>query len=117
MPGPTLIFDGTRVDLIGAKGPTYGHGTPQRRRRRPRHRRLLRRGLPVRPELASFDGLTNGRHVLSVEWTGSSNASSTGTFIGIDAIDVVGTLAADTVAPVDLREPDRRLDEHPRRSP
>ncbi len=36
---------------------------------------------------------------MRIEWSGTKNAASSGTGIGIDALDVVGTLAPDTAAP------------------
>ena len=40
----------------------------------------------------SATGLTPGPHSVRIEWTGTKNASSTNTYVGIDAADVVGTL-------------------------
>lgn len=37
--------------------------------------------------------LPAGPHSLKIEWTGQKNPSSTGTYVALDALDVVGTLA------------------------
>jgi hypothetical protein len=40
----------------------------------------------------SVGGLSEGAHSVTVEWTGTKNAASTSTGIGLDAVDVVGAL-------------------------
>ena len=37
-------------------------------------------------------GLPNTDHTLTIEWTGTKNPASGGTYIGLDAVDVAGTL-------------------------
>ena len=41
----------------------------------------------------SKSGLTDGAHRLVIEWTNSRNAAAAGTTIGLDAINVLGSLA------------------------
>jgi peptidoglycan hydrolase-like protein with peptidoglycan-binding domain len=36
--------------------------------------------------------LPDGNHKVLIEWTGTKNAASTGTYVGLDAVDVVGTI-------------------------
>jgi len=36
--------------------------------------------------------LTSGAHTVLIEWTGTKNASASDTYIGLDALDVIGTL-------------------------
>jgi hypothetical protein len=36
--------------------------------------------------------LTQGAHTMVIEWTGTKNAKSTKTNIGIDAVQVLGTV-------------------------
>ena len=40
----------------------------------------------------SLGGLADGSHAVTVEWTGTKNAASSSTGIGIDAVEVAGTL-------------------------
>ena len=50
--------------------------------------------------------LANGAHTVKIEWTGVKNASATGTNIGLDAFDVIGTPAQATSGPTALRYQD-----------
>jgi hypothetical protein len=36
--------------------------------------------------------LPAGVHTVKIEWTGTKNSASTGTYINTDAFDVIGTL-------------------------
>ena len=47
--------------------------------------------------------LASGAHTVTIEWTGSKNGSARATTIGIDAVQVVGTLAGATAVPVSTR--------------
>ncbi len=50
--------------------------------------------------------LANGAHTVKIEWTGVKNGSATGTNIGLDAFDVIGTPAQATSGPTALRYQD-----------
>ena len=87
--GLNITFNGTGLDVIALKGPTYG---------------VVRTTLDgvettITEYASSYQGqrvvyarrgLTNGSHTLRFEWTGQ--AAGGGTDIGIDAVDVVGAL-------------------------
>jgi cell wall-associated NlpC family hydrolase len=55
--------------------------------------------------------LANGAHTVRIEWTGVKNASATGTNVGLDAFDVIGTPAQASSGPTTLRyqETDRNI--------
>lgn len=84
-----LAFEGTHVSLVAMKGPIFGR------------MRVTLDGNPVNVDLYSptnqyrqtvftATGLTNGRHVLKVEWTGTANPAATNHYVNLDAIDLVG---------------------------
>jgi len=86
-----FTFSGTRVELRASKAPNYGIA------------RVLVDGVPhnmdlyssgyVHNVLAWSSGkLTDGTHPVRIEWTGTKNAASTGTGVGMDAVDIQGTL-------------------------
>ena len=85
-----VAFTGTRVDWITSKSSVNGIA-----------RVSLDGGAPIDVDLYSptyavkqvawtSGPIADGAHTLRIEYTGSRNASSTGTFIGLDALDVVG---------------------------
>ncbi len=95
-----FVVQGTGLDLVASTGPTYGIA-----------RIVVDGGTPVNADLysstnkhqirvAQIRGLSAGTHRVRIEWTGTKNASSSGTGIGIDAIDSVGTITPDVTAPV-----------------
>lgn len=88
----TFTFEGTAVDIVGTKAPTYGiarivlDGTQETLvdlyATKHLHQQIL----------YAKSGLSEGEHTLTIEWTGQKNAASTGTRINIDAVDLAGTL-------------------------
>ncbi len=44
--------------------------------------------------------LVSGNHTIKIEWTGTKNASATATAIGVDAIEVLGSLTQAAAAAV-----------------
>jgi len=94
-----VLFDGTRLDLIGARGPSYGQANLRIDGGEPVALDYYAATYQFNQVLHSFKGLTPGRHILTIELLGSHSASSTGNFGGLDAVDVVGTLYADTTPP------------------
>jgi hypothetical protein len=88
-----IAFTGTRIDWITSIGPANGKA-----------RLTLDDGAPIEVDLYSPDfkfkqtvwssgTLSAGTHTLRIEWTGTKNASASGTNIGLDALDVIGVLA------------------------
>lgn len=82
----TLVFTGTRVDLVTAQGPAHGKVkvfiddmmTPVATLDLYRASSLWR-------FTRSFTGLTPGAHTIRIQPTGTKNASSTGTKVVLDA--------------------------------
>ena len=93
-------FTGTRVDLIGSKAASYGIARITVDGEAPVLVDLYAPSTAHQAKLFSATGLANTAHTMRIERTGTKNPASTGTGIGVDAIDVVGALSADTVAPV-----------------
>jgi putative cell wall-binding protein len=89
-------FTGTYLSWIGIKGPLYGkakvtvdNGTAQ----------VVDLYSPTsvfKSSVWNTGTLTSGTHTVRIEWTGTKNASAIGTYVGMDAFDVVGTLAQAT---------------------
>ncbi len=94
-----VTFTGTRFELIGSTGPAYGIARVTIDGGTPGYGDLYSPTYKHLQRVYSKSGLTDAEHTAVVEWTGTKNASSTGTGIGIDAVDVAGTLDGDTVAP------------------
>ena len=111
LPGAAAVikFDGTGIDLLSLKGPTYGIA------------RVICDGQTETASLYSPTyqntalvwrkrGLGSGEHTVRVEFTGTKDATSTDTMIDLDAVDVVGTLVpSDSTAPVTTDDASERL--------
>ena len=93
----TIAFHGTYLGLIGKKSNVYGIAKV-----------TVDGGTPVMVDFYSASTLylqkvwntgtlASGDHTVTIEWTGTKNAASTNTNIGIDAIDILGTLSQATV--------------------
>ncbi len=94
----TIRFSGTSIDYITATDSTYGIAQV-----------TLDGGTPVDVDLYSAtryvsqvrvwgaSGLADGEHTLTIRRTGRRNAASTGYSVGLDALDVVGTLVYPTL--------------------
>ena len=99
--GAWVAFNGTRLDLIASKSPSYGIAKVVIDGGAPLYADLYASAFLHQQTVLSVPGLTAGAHTAVITWTGTRNAASTGTVIGIDAIDVAGTLTQAT-APVSL---------------
>jgi hypothetical protein len=95
-----LTFSGTGIDLIASKAPAYGIAKLTVDGGSPTYVDLYDASYLHQVHAWSSRGLSPGTHLLTLEWTGSKNASSAGTVVGIDAFDIVGTPAGDFTAPV-----------------
>jgi len=88
-----LAFTGSRFDIVGSTAPSYGRalvtvdGTTQY------WADFYTSGYVHNKKVLSVTGLSNEPHTISIEWSGTKNASSSGTAIGLDALDVVGTMS------------------------
>lgn len=90
----TIKFDGTGIDYYTSTGPDYGIASLQ-----------LDDQTPVQVDLRNGDtrwhtqqrmwsarALEPGEHTLTITYTGAKSAGSTNTYIGLDAVEVVGEL-------------------------
>jgi len=86
-----ISFSGTKFDWIATKASNYGIALVS-----------LDGGAPIEVDLyGSFAFkqkvwttgiIADGSHTIEIEWTGTRNPASTGTYVNIDAVDVAGTL-------------------------
>jgi hypothetical protein len=88
----TISFSGTYLGLTAKKSPLYGiakvtvdGGTPQMVD-------LYNAETAYLQKVWNTGTLKSGAHTVVVEWTGTQNAKATGHNIGIDSIDIIGTL-------------------------
>ena len=98
----TVAFTGTRLDWIGTKATNYGIAKV-----------TVDGGAPIdvdlyatfafKQKIWSTGTLADGAHIVKVEWTGTKNASSSGTYFNVDAFDVLGTLTQATSGPAMAR--------------
>jgi len=95
-----VTFTGSRFELLASTGPAYGIARITIDGAAPETGDLYTSAYKHIQRVYSKSGLSNSRHTAVIEWTGTKNPASTGTGIGIDAIDIAGTLDGDTVAPV-----------------
>ncbi len=96
-----IAFEGTRLDWITTKATNYGIASVSVDGAEPVDVDLYRSAYAYRQLVWSTGELSPGRHEVSISWTGRKNAASTGSLVGIDALDVVGALAeGDITAPV-----------------
>jgi hypothetical protein len=88
----TINFNGVELDWFAKQSPAYGNAQV-----------TVDEGSPVTVNLYSADVLweqmvwstgilTLGSHTVEIAWTGTKDASATGTNISIDSLDVTGTL-------------------------
>ncbi|MDO8916095.1 MAG: chitobiase/beta-hexosaminidase C-terminal domain-containing protein, partial [Coriobacteriia bacterium] len=100
--GAHVAFNGTAITWINHKTTSYGIARVSIDGTQVATVDLYSPGLQAKQSVFATSGLTPGRHTLKIEVTGSKNASSSGTYIGVDAIDVTGELLPDTAKPVTL---------------
>ena len=93
-------FTGTRVDVIVSKSPGGGIGRVTIDNTSPVTIDYYDVDYLSQVRALSVQGLANAPHLLKIEWTGSKNASSSGTAVGFDALDTIYTITPDTTAPV-----------------
>jgi len=88
-----VAFTGTRIDIIGSTAPTYGKAKVTIDGTREYTADFYTSGYLHKRKVLGITGLSAGPHTVTIEWTGTKNGSATGTGIGIDAVDVDGTLS------------------------
>ncbi len=92
-------FTGTGFDLIGSVAPNLGKARIVVDGTEAGYADFYLSGYVHKAKVFALTGLADSAHTVRIEWSGTKNAASSGTGIGIDALDVVGTLAPDTAAP------------------
>ncbi len=104
----TIKFNGSYLGWVGKKAPQYGKAKV-----------TLDGGTPVTVDLYSASTkyqqtiwstglLSGGEHTVTIERTGEKNASATGSYIGVDAFDVIGRLVQ-APGPTRLQQYDSHL--------
>ena len=93
-----LAFTGTRIDIIGSTQPNYGKATVTVDGTRSYEADFYTSGYLHNRKVLGITGLPAGTHTVAIEWTGAKNPSSSGTAIGLDAVDIDGALSAGRTA-------------------
>ncbi len=93
----TVEFDGAGLTLLGKKGPTYGIASVTLDGGPSVPVDLYNATIVYRQKIWSSGSLDTGHHVVKVEWTGEKRAAATNTNVGLDAVEVMGSL---TTAPL-----------------
>ena len=88
----TITFSGTSLAWIAKKSPVYGIAKVVVDKRAPVYLNLYSAGTKWKQTVWSTGTLKAGVHTVTITWTGKKGASAGGTNIGIDALDIVGTL-------------------------
>ena len=91
-------FTGTGFDLIGSVAPNLGRARVVIDGVEAGYADYYLSGYVHKQKVFAASGLENTAHVVRIEWTGTKNAASSGTGIGVDALDVIGVLRPDTTA-------------------
>jgi putative cell wall-binding protein len=95
----TISFNGTYLGLIAKKSPVYGIAKVTLDNNTPIMLDLYSAQTVYLQKVWNTGTLTAGNHTIVVEWTGTKNASATDTNIGIDALDIAGSLTQTTSPP------------------
>ena len=96
-----IAFDGVKLDWITTKAPNYGVAKVTLDGGDPEYVDLYSATYRYKSLVWSTGELAPGRHEIAIEWTGTKNAASTGFSVGVDALDVAGSLLeADIYDPI-----------------
>lgn len=87
-----VAFTGSRIDIIGSTAPNYGRALVTVDGTHEYVADFYTAGYIHNRKILSISGLDNVPHTVTIEWTGTKNSASTGTGIGLDAIEIVGSL-------------------------
>jgi hypothetical protein len=90
----TAAFNGTLFNWIGAIGPDMGKAAVSIDGGAPTEVDLYSASTLLCQKVFSIDGLTQGAHTARITCEGTKNASSTSTYINVDAMETDGNLAA-----------------------
>jgi hypothetical protein len=89
----TIAFTGTQFNWITVKGPVFGKASVVIDNGTPSEVDLYNATNAFQQNVFSAGTLTSGLHVVTITCEGTKNASATGTYVGMDAIETDGTLA------------------------
>jgi hypothetical protein len=92
----SVEFDGAGITLLGKKGPTYGIARVALDGGAPILLDLYNPTIVYQQVMWASGFIAPGHHVVNIEWTGQKRAAASNTNVGLDAIDVRGSL---TTAP------------------
>ncbi len=88
----TISFTGTYLAWLGKKGTNYGIAKVTVDGTDTFTADLYSSAAMYQTKLWDSGKLPNAPHTIIIEWTGTQNAASTGTYMSVDAFDVVGTV-------------------------
>jgi RHS repeat-associated protein len=86
----TIHFNGTKLDWITKKSASYGKANVTLDGAAPTTVDLYSATALYQQNVWNTGTLTQGPHTVTIEWTGTKNASATDDLVGIDAFDVTG---------------------------
>jgi hypothetical protein len=90
----TVAFTGTSIAWITATNSNFGIAEVSLDGGAPQQVDLYSPSIKYQQTVWDSGEITHGRHVLEIRYTGTKNASSSGTYIGVDALDVAGYLTS-----------------------
>jgi hypothetical protein len=88
----TIALTGQQLEIIAAKGPTYGQAKVTLDQTKTFTVDLYSATEKWGAKVWSSGLLADGDHTIKIEWTGAKNPAATGTGINLDAVDVIGKL-------------------------
>ncbi|MBC7266882.1 MAG: right-handed parallel beta-helix repeat-containing protein [Coriobacteriia bacterium] len=88
----TLTFDGTKAQVLAARGPANGIMNVSLDGTSPVPVDLYASSPAYQQAVYSTPDLPLGRHTLTISWTGTKNRKASSTAINVDAFDVTGSL-------------------------
>jgi hypothetical protein len=93
-PGSSVIvkFTGTSLNWIAKKSPVYGIAKVTVDGGTPTYVDLYSAAIQWQQKVWTTGLLPSGTHIVKIEWTGTKNAAATDTNIGLDAVEVIGSL-------------------------
>jgi hypothetical protein len=95
----TISFSGTYLGWIAKKSSVYGIAKVTIDGKTPVMVDLYSASTVYRQKVWSTGTLAAGSHTVSIEWTGDKNASANDTNVGIDGLDLIGSLTPATATP------------------
>lgn len=89
----TVKFTGTGVSLIAKKDSVYGIAKVTVDSGTPAYVDLYSSTAAWQQRVWTSATLASGSHTVTIEWTGTKNRSATDTYVDVDAVEIVGTIA------------------------